>query len=73
MKITCAPFSRHIVEDIARFGNQHAEFVMDPANELRLGLQEIESNPLFRQRFNDFVKPMVFNSQPQFWYVLYVL
>lgn len=60
-----APLFRAILaEDIARFGNQHAEFVMDPANELRLGLQEIESNPLFRQRFNDFVKPMVFNSQP---------
>ncbi|CAH8242363.1 hypothetical protein VAE122_30005 [Vibrio aestuarianus] len=31
---------------------------------MNLGLQELESNPLFRQRFDDFVKPMAFNPQP---------
>lgn len=62
---TLAPlFHTVLQEDIQRFGNQHAEFVADPVNELNLGLQELESNPLFRQRFDDFVKPMVFNSQP---------
>lgn len=51
-------------EDVDRFGNQHAEFVAAPIKELRLGLQELEDNPIFRQRFVDFVTPMVFNSQP---------
>lgn len=51
-------------EDINRFGNQHAEFVATPIKELRLGLQELEDNSIFRQRFVDFVTPMVFNSQP---------
>ncbi|MDE1239707.1 nucleotidyl transferase AbiEii/AbiGii toxin family protein [Vibrio aestuarianus] len=57
-------FHTVLKEDIQRFGNQHAEFVADPVKELNLGLQELESNPLFRQRFDDFVKPMVFNPQP---------
>ncbi len=51
-------------EDIARFGNQHPEFTSNPVNELRLGLEELESNPLFRKRFENFVTPMVFNQQP---------
>ncbi|NOH70236.1 nucleotidyl transferase AbiEii/AbiGii toxin family protein [Vibrio pectenicida] len=51
-------------EDVDRFGSQHAEFVAAPIKELRLGLQELEDNPIFRQRFVDFVTPMVFNSQP---------
>lgn len=67
-KTTCETlvplFHTILQEDIQRFGNQHAEFVADPANELNLGLQELESNPLFRQRFDDFVKPMVFDPQP---------
>ncbi|MFA0338110.1 nucleotidyl transferase AbiEii/AbiGii toxin family protein [Vibrio breoganii] len=51
-------------EDVDRFGTQHPEFVVAPIKELRLGLQELEGNPIFRQRFVDFVTPMVFNSQP---------
>ncbi|MCE2573702.1 nucleotidyl transferase AbiEii/AbiGii toxin family protein [Motilimonas eburnea] len=51
-------------EDIERFGNQHAEFVSNPKQELQLGLKELEENPVFRQRFNDFVTPMVFNTEP---------
>ncbi|OEE70911.1 pyrophosphatase [Enterovibrio norvegicus FF-33] len=57
-------FQTVLEEDIARFGNQHAEFVANPAQELQLGLQELEANPIFRQRFKDFVTPMVFNTEP---------
>jgi predicted nucleotidyltransferase component of viral defense system len=59
-----ALFHTVLEEDIARFGNQHAEFVASPAQELQLGLQELEDNPIFRQRFQDFVIPMVFNTEP---------
>lgn len=59
-----ALFFAVLQEDIDRFGNQHDEFVADPAKELGLGLQELEENPIFRQRFNDFVTPMVFNPEP---------
>ena len=56
-------FQRVLQEDIARFGNPHPEFVANPAQELQLGLEELEQNPLFRQRFKDFLTPMVFNPQ----------
>ncbi|ELF4905347.1 nucleotidyl transferase AbiEii/AbiGii toxin family protein [Vibrio vulnificus] len=57
-------FKAVLEEDIARFGNQHAEFVANPKQELQLGLKELEENPIFRQRFQDFVTPMVFNAEP---------
>ncbi|UTZ35922.1 nucleotidyl transferase AbiEii/AbiGii toxin family protein [Vibrio campbellii] len=57
-------FKTVLEEDIARFGNQHAEFVANPKQELLLGLKELEENPIFRQRFQDFVTPMVFNTEP---------
>ncbi len=57
-------FKAVLEEDIARFGNQHAEFVTNPKQELQLGLKELEENPIFRQRFQDFVTPMVFNTEP---------
>lgn len=57
-------FKMVLKEDIERFGNQHAEFVANPKQELQLGLNELEKNPIFRQRFKDFVTPMVFNTKP---------
>ncbi|PQJ85112.1 nucleotidyl transferase AbiEii/AbiGii toxin family protein [Aliivibrio sifiae] len=57
-------FKMVLKEDIERFGNQHAEFVANPEQELQLGLNELEKNPIFRQRFKDFVTPMVFNTKP---------
>ncbi len=57
-------FQTVLKEDLERFGNQHNEFVKDPTGELLLALNELEENPIFRQRFDDFVTPMVFNSAP---------
>jgi predicted nucleotidyltransferase component of viral defense system len=57
-------FKAVLEEDIVRFGNQHAEFVANPKQELQLGLKELEENAIFRQRFQDFVTPMVFNTEP---------
>ncbi|WP_119298493.1 nucleotidyl transferase AbiEii/AbiGii toxin family protein [Vibrio cholerae] len=57
-------FKAVLAEDIARFGNQHAEFVANPKQELQLGLKELEENAIFRQRFHEFVTPMVFNTEP---------
>lgn len=56
-------FKTVLEEDIERFGSQHAEFVANPKQELQLGLQELEENPAFRQRFQDFVTPMVFSTE----------
>lgn len=57
-------FKAVLKEDIERYGNQHAEFVANPKQELQFGLKELEENPIFRQRFQDFVAPMVFNAEP---------
>ena len=57
-------FDTALEEDKTRFGNQHREFVNDPHNELRLGLAELESNVVFRKRFDAFVAPMVYNTSP---------
>jgi predicted nucleotidyltransferase component of viral defense system len=57
-------FNTVLQEDIKRFGSQHTEFVAEPKQELQLGLQELEENPVFRERFKDFVTPMVFNTEP---------
>ncbi|TFH89234.1 nucleotidyl transferase AbiEii/AbiGii toxin family protein [Vibrio ouci] len=64
LKALTALFKTVLKEDIERFGNQHAEFVVNPKQELQFGLKELEENPVFRQRFQDFVTPMVFNTEP---------
>lgn len=51
-------------EDKRRYGTQHQEFVDNPRNELKLGLVELETNVEFRNRFNAFVTPMVYSSEP---------
>ncbi|PSU44828.1 pyrophosphatase [Photobacterium frigidiphilum] len=57
-------FDTVLEEDKERYGNQHKEFVDDPRNELKLGLEELEINEEFRKRFEAFVAPMVYNSEP---------
>lgn len=57
-------FDTVLEEDKTRYGNQHQEFVDDPRNELKLGLEELETNEEFRKRFNAFVAPMVYNTEP---------
>ena len=55
-------FDSVLEEDRLRFGNQHQEFVVDPRNELKLGLEELQNNEKFRERFNAFVAPMVYSQ-----------
>jgi isopentenyl phosphate kinase len=51
-----------IVEDIARYGNQHEEFVQNPIAELMYGLKILEENKLYEERFNQYVVPMVYGD-----------
>ncbi|WCE32687.1 nucleotidyl transferase AbiEii/AbiGii toxin family protein [Vibrio sp. SCSIO 43137] len=57
-------FDTVLEEDKARYGNQHQDFVADPRNELKLGLEELETNEKFRERFEAFVAPMVYSTEP---------
>ena len=51
-----------IAEDVARYGNQHKEFVENPIAELMYGLQVLEENKLYEERFNQYVVPMVYGD-----------
>lgn len=64
MSVLKPMFDTVLEEDKTRYGNQHQEFVDDPRNELTLGLEELETNEEFRNRFNAFVAPMVYNTAP---------
>ncbi|PKI00388.1 hypothetical protein CXF81_18010 [Glaciecola sp. 33A] len=51
-----------IAEDVARYGNQHEEFVQNPIAELMYGLKVLEENKLYKERFNQYVVPMVYGD-----------
>lgn len=52
-----------IQDDIDRYGRQHPQMVENPINELLFGLEEINSNPLYQERFKEYVLPMVFGDE----------
>ena len=56
-----------IAEDVARYGNQHDEFVQNPIAELMYGLQILEENKLYAERFNQYVVPMVYGDIAITW------
>jgi isopentenyl phosphate kinase len=51
-----------IAEDVARYGNQHQEFVENPINELMYGLKILEENKIYENRFNQYVVPMIYGD-----------
>ncbi len=53
--------------DIARYGNQHPQLVSSPIDELRFGLQRLIDNPIFPERYNNYVSPMVYANTPVTW------
>ncbi|ULH11487.1 nucleotidyl transferase AbiEii/AbiGii toxin family protein [Serratia marcescens] len=54
---------RTINQDIQRYGNQYPQFCDSPVAELKLGLEELENNPVHKERYQQFVAPMVFGKQ----------
>jgi predicted nucleotidyltransferase component of viral defense system len=56
-----------IKQDIERYGNQHLEFCTSPIEELKLGLYELGRNPIYRERYQKFVAPMVFGQVQIGW------
>ncbi len=62
------PFVRQAInEDVKRFGNQHPQFVKNPIKELKYGLNILEENKQFEERFNQYVVPMVYGKDPVGW------
>lgn len=56
-----------IAEDIARYGNQHVEFVENSIHELMYGLLMLEENKVYEDRFNQYVVPMVYGDIVVTW------
>lgn len=62
IEIVAPLVAKVITEDVARYGNQHDEFVQNPIAELMYGLQILEENKLYAKRFNQYVVPMVYGD-----------
>ena len=56
-----------IAKDANRYGNQHSQMHEEPIAELRLGLGEIGKNPIYKERYEKFVIPMVFGETRVSW------
>ncbi|MGP9768160.1 nucleotidyl transferase AbiEii/AbiGii toxin family protein [Halomonas sp. AOP13-D3-9] len=57
-----------IQTDVVQFGNQHAEFVTNPADELLYGLGCLQVNPIHQDRYERFIGPLVYHDEPATWY-----
>lgn len=60
-------FKQTIEQDIQRYGNQYPQFCVSPNNELKMGLDELEHNPLYKTRYQQFVAPMVYGARKVSW------
>lgn len=66
------PVLKHFVQqcieqDIERYGAQYPEFCDSPVEELKMGLEELESNPVYKERYMKFVRPMVYGENRVSW------
>lgn len=56
-----------ITIDVERYGNQHAEFLVSPNDELNYGLKLLASEPVHEQRYTQYLSPMVYAENPVNW------
>ncbi len=56
-----------IKQDIERYGNQYLQFCESPIEELKMGLEELVNNPVYKERYQQFVVPMVFGERRVSW------
>lgn len=56
-----------IQQDIERYGAQYPEFCESPVEELKRGLEELANNPIYKERYQQFVTPMVFGEDHVSW------
>ncbi|AZM96559.1 nucleotidyl transferase AbiEii/AbiGii toxin family protein [Vreelandella venusta] len=56
-----------IQTDVAQFGNQHAQFVTNPASELLYGLWCLQTHPIHQDRYKRFIGPLVYHDEPASW------
>ena len=53
--------------DRAQFGNQSTAFCENPVEELKYGLQALIKKPIYEERYNRFIGPLVYHPAPALW------
>ena len=53
--------------DRKQFRKKHPQFQENPQKELRFGYEVLKTKPLYRDRYDKFVGPLVFNPSPPSW------
>lgn len=56
-----------IEQDAKQFGNQHPEFQSAPQDELKFGLKLMSAGGVFKDRYDNFIGPLVYHSSPPTW------
>ncbi|VUX54883.1 conserved protein of unknown function [uncultured Woeseiaceae bacterium] len=56
-----------IEQDAKQFGNQHPEFQRAPHDELKFGLELISAGGVFKERYDNFIGPLVYHPNPPAW------
>lgn len=56
-----------ITNDVKRYGNQYPLFSNSPIKELKVGLEELNKNPVYELKYRQFVEPMVYGENRVDW------
>jgi hypothetical protein len=59
--------SKVIEIDMDHFGNRHLEFKDAPVNELTYGLNKLKENQKYRDNYENFINPLVYNETAPSW------
>lgn len=59
--------SKIIARDVNQFGMRHPEFKKNPTEELLYGLNQLITENIHRNRYNSFLGPLVYHSNPPSW------
>lgn len=63
-----ALISKVIQTDAERYGNQHAQMLESPLDELRFALTLLENDPIHQKRYEHYVQPMVYAENKTAWH-----
>lgn len=56
-----------VLMDVNRYGNQHRQMLVSPYKELLYGLNLLETERIHQQRYEEYVKPIVYSQTPISW------
>jgi hypothetical protein len=60
----CALAKIIIQHDSKQFKNQHPEYATDPSSEIKQSLVLLKSKPIWKERYQEFIEAMVYDSLP---------